>query len=1043
MKKEVSKKLTDPKEIELAEMLLKPLNSKEELRDWMYVYFDIWFPMGHVHPSSNSSPIEAAWYIYDLFKTNKTEDVPRVVLVSARDCFKCQAKGSKLLTPKGFLNIEDAKIGDTVWSGWNWRKITNWIDDGVKDGIKIKTDRGYEFTGSPIHRYWALRNGQEQWIESKDLNPDTDLICLNTNVPTNNNVNQDNYELGYFLGILIGDGSLSFLDYKERTGRTSFFALTTIDEYIKDFFFDFCERKLQSTPRKGTDGITYRVATKKAVSFLKEMGVKSSLSYQKTIPPIVWTDKNIALGFINGVFDTDGTFSNSKKNLVFSMSAETLLREMQTLLLSLGIFSTFRKAKKLVKFKNEKIKQNHLTCHLTINGHDIQKFLKIGFINRSKKAGKPFVPLIHDAHDSIPYSHLGFLKEAMGLPKKHVKGRKYKSKINLYRAKDFTSVSVGKLKDYVLWAKESLEIGVYEGESKEKIQKCIGKLESILKNRWLPFKKEDVSKVHFYDLTVEQDHSYWSNGSISHNTLTVAAIEVLLFLHFQIPEAHAAAIKFQAGAAVNYCNNFFRKVRKYMEHLGWQKTSDNKTLIEWKTDQEDEISLTVLTASREGFNSRHTPYMALDELDLMDAAAYEESKMVPSMYKGRHPLVVILSTRKFASGLMEKTIKETPNMGGVVLKWNIIDVTERIPLKKAEVDKPKVLRYVSKALPMINLSPKDWEVLSDKEKDKYEPFEAYAGIAEHPMLPVMRNYLVDRPQEDHGFLYKPLSAVYNNFRATTPEFAEAQLLCNRPSSAGLVYRKFDINENTLTTEQAFERLLGKVPPNTSYEHLIETLQQLGIEFYGGADWGHTDETSFIVSALLPNGDWWILDHFSAPAMEIPEIIETAENFQKRYGIKKWYVDQNYPAYCVELRKKGLKVPEFNKDVNAGISAVQKKITNSTGKRSMFIVRRDETSRVLDAFNEYSWKRDGKGDIIEGKPDHKHDGTADIMDSIRYIAQNLFTAKTGGVRVAMAGEAKVVKPASTNAQIMRSKIEELAENDTPEVKKMKKRITLWT
>jgi hypothetical protein len=530
----------------------------------------------------------------------------------------------------------------------------------------------------------------------------------------------------------------------------------------------------------------------------------------------------------------------------------------------------------------------------------------------------------------------------------------------------------------------------------------------------------------------------------SFKTLIAAAIEVLCMLHFRICVANASAQLSQSEKSVEYINSFFRKISKYLIAKGWKKASDNKRKIEWITDEGETVYVQVLVMTIRGMNSAHLPMLFVDEADtIQDLRAYAESKMIPSVYKSYYPLTVILSTLKFKGGLMQKILKETQDMGGEILRWNIIDVTERIPPEQSQKDKPKVLRYISKNLPMKNLSPKEWEELTPKEKDKYEPLEAYAGISEHPMLPVMKNYLADRPQEDVGDLYKTLIAVHNNFKVTPPEMANAQLLCNQPSSEGLIYPRFSATENTLTTEQAFERLLGKIPPNTSYEHLIETLQQLGIEFYGGADWGHTDETSFIVSALLPNGDWWILDMFAAPAMEIPEIIETAENFQKRYGIKKWYVDQNYPAYCVELRKKGLKVPEFNKDVNAGISAVQKKITNSTGKRSMFIVRRDETSRVLDAFNEYSWKRDGKGDIIEGKPDHKHDGTADIMDSIRYIAQNLFTAKTGGVRVAMAGEAKAAKPTSTNAQIMRSKIEELAENDTPEVKKMKKRITLWT
>ena len=232
-------------------------------------------------------------------------------------------------------------------------------------------------------------------------------------------------------------------------------------------------------------------------------------------------------------------------------------------------------------------------------------------------------------------------------------------------------------------------------------------MNSILKNKWKKFSTEKIDSCHFFDLTVEVDHSYWSNGMISHNTLSAAAIEVLLFLHFKIPMCHAAAIKFQSGAAVNYVNSMFRKVRPYLEYHGWKKTSDNKTLIEWQTPEQDDISITVLTATKEGFNSRHTPLVVLDELDLMDPAAFAESRMVPSVYKGMHPLTVILSTRKYSGGLMEKQVELTPKMGGEVFVWNILDVAQRISKSEAQMDKPKVVRYVTSELPMMNISPDD------------------------------------------------------------------------------------------------------------------------------------------------------------------------------------------------------------------------------------------------------------------------------------------------------------------------------------------------
>jgi len=70
------------------DLILKRLNSAQELRDWMYTYFDIRFPMGVVYPTSTHGPVEAAWRIYELIKTGQSKDVPEIVLLSSRDSFK-------------------------------------------------------------------------------------------------------------------------------------------------------------------------------------------------------------------------------------------------------------------------------------------------------------------------------------------------------------------------------------------------------------------------------------------------------------------------------------------------------------------------------------------------------------------------------------------------------------------------------------------------------------------------------------------------------------------------------------------------------------------------------------------------------------------------------------------------------------------------------------------------------------------------------------------------------------------------------------------
>ena len=64
------------------------LNSAEELRDWVYLYFDIYMPLGNSEEVSNSSPVHAMWTIYEAVKLNTGDEIPAYTMLSARDSYK-------------------------------------------------------------------------------------------------------------------------------------------------------------------------------------------------------------------------------------------------------------------------------------------------------------------------------------------------------------------------------------------------------------------------------------------------------------------------------------------------------------------------------------------------------------------------------------------------------------------------------------------------------------------------------------------------------------------------------------------------------------------------------------------------------------------------------------------------------------------------------------------------------------------------------------------------------------------------------------------
>lgn len=543
----------------------------------------------------------------------------------------------------------------------------------------------------------------------------------------------------------------------------------------------------------------------------------------------------------------------------------------------------------------------------------------------------------------------------------------------------------------------------------------------------------------------------------SFKTLGAAALEVLCVLHFRISVAHMAAISSQSDKAIQYVNAFFRKLKPYLEANNWRQSSDNKKMVAWLTEDEQEIYIRIVIATIAGANSEHVPMLFIDEVDVVqDPRALKEAKMIPSTFKHYYPLTVYLSTRKFAGGLMEKTLKETLNAGGEILRWNILDVTERIPHDVAKINEPRVIRYISRQLPMETLKEDEWKQLPDEKKNKYERLEAYAGIADHPLLPVMKNYLVDRPQEDTGGLFKRLSATLNNFRQLDSDMADAQLLCNKPASSGLVYPRFDEDKNVLSVQQAWERISG-LEAQCNFDNLKQYLIDLGIVFIGGADWGFTDYTSLVILAMIPGGEVWHLETLAIQGLEIDDIAKYGKELQDTWFVDKWYCDQNYPAYLKTLKRKAnMTCPSFTKDVSAGISALQGKIVDSLNTRRYFVIDVPDNKQVVNAFGEYRWALDGRGEVIEGKPYHDKEGVSDIMDSIRYPFQNLFT-KGAKPRFGVAGvqqkdrQKKLITEAkdlsqmanNVNTELMKQTIGHLATAKTSNsAKRAGKRKILW-
>lgn len=513
-----------------------------------------------------------------------------------------------------------------------------------------------------------------------------------------------------------------------------------------------------------------------------------------------------------------------------------------------------------------------------------------------------------------------------------------------------------------------------------------------------------------------------------YKTLSASILEVLLMIHFQMTIAHMAAIKDQSAKSVKYINYFFSKIEPLLNHKGWENKSQNKMMVEWRSPEGEDVYIQIIVATMSGANSAHTNLMFIDEIDVVkDPQAYEEAKLIPGYAKGIHPVTVKLSTRKFAFGLMQQEIDKANSpddpSGDKILRWNIMDVTERCLPKRHKPEGPREDRYVAKNIPLRQLSPEEFMALPTVEQDKWDKVEqVFEGCKGCKLLPVCRTRLAKRPETDVKGLYKPVGAVINTFKKTDPDRAEAQLMCWKPSSKGMVYPRFEnsmTNGNVISLEQAWETLIGEKPYKSHVTDidLLYQMQTAGIRFFAGVDWGYTHDFVIVIFAMIPNGEIWIVDCYSQSGLEFSDCLSIAITYRDKYKVERWFCDQAMPSHIKSFNKNHMKSPEFTKDVMGGIESLRSKIVDSYGRRYLKVLNIDTCKKIVLAFLKHHFKLDNGVPTLV--PDDTP-GVSDQADAMRYVGQNLFPVK--GPSKPLVGEAGNEKPLDPNDPEQRKRAE---------------------
>lgn len=485
-------------------------------------------------------------YLYEQGRCNiKEQDHMRrqLLLSIGRRAGKCVTGDSLVLTDQGVFPIE--RLGQAPVEGFSELSIgvaqaagrqarsTHFYNGGVKPVISVKTDAGYGVRGTDSHRVLVLsETGEVGWKYLADVRQG-DFLAVNrkTDLWASEALDlrpyhrTDGYHghvypdflterLGNLLGYLVGDGS-----WNETQGVHVTVAHEETREHLRGLFTEiFGSVREQPDPRTENTG-RIGVCSVAARRFLHDLGW--TLGVERDAKRIPWailrSPRSVVCAFLRGLFETDGCAESGGRNVTFSSASFELAREVQVLLLNLGIVS--KVCRKWVA------KTGRFYANLILKGvRSRQRFAELVGFDSAKKQ-RPLLAALKTAKEgksdteSVPHQ-ASWAHALLGSIPKRAPGEGWgRSQVraalgNVLKPSAGENLSYSRIRKAVTVAR-SLGVG---GEA-------LAHFDRLLDEDFFfdPVVSVEHGEEQVYDLTVPDGAAFVANGLINHNT-TLSAI---------------------------------------------------------------------------------------------------------------------------------------------------------------------------------------------------------------------------------------------------------------------------------------------------------------------------------------------------------------------------------------------------------------------------------------------------------------------------------------------------------------------------------------
>ncbi len=438
----------------------------------------------------------------------------------------CITGNTLTVTNKGLQRIENISESEDVdikvlSHNQKVNTASKWFDCGEHSAFRVKTNRGYEITGTanhPLlvwgtaqnnrpHFVWKtidqLRKGDFLVIDRSETLWTKKEVALENFLPKIENSRVEihktpetlNVDLAFLLGALTAEGSSreNCIDFVNVEGEFA-------DEFVAAWkrIFPTCRLHRWLREPHGYGKKKYwqmQIVSQQVVGLLQNLGLNGK-SHEKQIPEaILRSPKIIVAAFLRGLYEGDGGVEKAGKSLLrvsLTSNSSELLKQTQVVLLRFGIAATLFSA----------ASHGRKTHRLCITGKEnLQKFAdKIGFFSKAKRDA---LKVVVSEFSGIALSKTDFVPHLAGF----------------VRANAFAETS---------WLKRN------NFDRLPRLRNSLSRLENIIGAEDFSWIKElaasdylfdpvveiaDAGDQKVYSLRVDSDcHSFVANGFVNHNT---------------------------------------------------------------------------------------------------------------------------------------------------------------------------------------------------------------------------------------------------------------------------------------------------------------------------------------------------------------------------------------------------------------------------------------------------------------------------------------------------------------------------------------------